>query len=416
MRILFVNQYYWPDYAATAQQMSDLCEWLAERGHDVHVVCSRGQYDDGTGQPAPKREVRRGVTIHRLRAPGFAKGSAVGRVVDYAGFHLLIGLWLLTRGWGFNVVVTLTTPPLIGIYATLLKMLSFGRVKHVCWAMDLHPDLEFDLGMWSPTHPLYATFAWLNDVHFRRADAVVALGEAMAERLAEKRIKPARMHTISVWNRGEQIEPDAAGAEALKAEHGLAGQFVVMYSGNAGVIHTFDAVCRAMKQLDGEDRFVFVFVGGGKRLGEIETFVEQHGLTNFKRLGYFPREQLGASLGMGDAHLVTLRPEMRGVAVPCKLYGIMAAARPVLFVGPDRADTARQVTAAEAGYVVAPGDAEGLVDGIRALADNPDLARTLGHNGRRFFEGYAERAVCCAAWSELLERLGDKAYAKAASA
>lgn len=406
MRILFVNQYYWPDYAATAQQMSDLAEWLVERGHDVHVVCSRGQYDDGTGRPSPKRETRRGVHIHRLRAPGFAKGSGLGRLIDYAGFHLLVGLWLLTRGWRFNAVVTLTTPPLIGIYATALRLLSFGKVRHVCWAMDLHPDLEFDLGMWSPRHPLYALLGRLNDAHFRRASAVVALGEAMAERLAEKGIKPSKLHTISVWNRADQIEPDAPDAAALKREQGFEGKFVVMYSGNAGVIHTFDAVREAMRRLKHDDRFAFVFVGSGKRLPELVEFAEAEGIANFRRLGYFPRERLSASLGMGDAHLVTLRPEMRGVAVPCKTYGIMAAARPVLFVGGPDADTARQVRAGEAGYVVAHDDPDGLVDAMLQLADDPAHAGRLGRNGRAYFEARAERAVCCRAWTELLESLG----------
>ena len=121
MKILFVNQFYWPDMAATAQQMTDLCEYLAERGHEVRVVCSCGQYDDGSGGSTPKRETHRGVRIHRLRAPSFGKKSNLGRVIDYAGFHLLVGLWLLVFGWRYRAIVTLTTPPLIGIYGLLLK-------------------------------------------------------------------------------------------------------------------------------------------------------------------------------------------------------------------------------------------------------------------------------------------------------
>jgi len=416
VKILFVNQYYWPDLAATAQQMSDLCEDLAGRGHEVHVVCSRGAYDDGSGKPTPKRETRRGVHIHRVSAPGFGKKSTLGRVIDYAGFHLLTGLWLLALGWRFRAIVTLTTPPLIGIYATLVKWLTLGRTRHVCWAMDLHPDLEFDLGLWSPKHPLYRFFYWLNNLHFRHASAVVALGACMAERMRDKAVRDDRLHVISVWNRADEVQPLPPGASPLRTEHGFDDKFVVMYSGNAGIIHTFDAACEAMRRLAGDRRIAFLFVGGGRRLDEIERFVAEHKLTNFTRLPYFPRERLSESLAMGDVHLVTMRDRMQGVAVPCKTYGIMAAARAVLFVGPTDADTARHIRAGEAGFVFAGDDADGLVDAIRRLADDRDEAAAIGRRGRDYFLAHHEQRVCCDQWIALLESLADRVPARTESA
>jgi len=405
MKILFVNQFYWPDMAATAQQMTDLCEYLAERGHEVRVVCSRGQYDDGSGRSTPKRETRRGVRIHRLRAPSFGKKSNLGRVIDYAGFHLLVGLWLLVFGWRYRAIVTLTTPPLIGIYPLLLKWLSFDKVRQVSWVMDLHPDLEFDLGLWSRKHPLYATFYWLNNLHFRHVTATVALGESMAKRIRAKRVKPERLHVISVWNRADEVKPMPPGSSPLLAEHGLAGKFVVMYSGNAGIIHDFDAVCEAMKRLSQDQRVHFLFVGAGLRLKEVKQYVDDQGLQNFTQLPYFPREQLDASLAMGDVHLVTLRAGMSGVAVPSKTYGIMAAARAVVYVGPDDSDTAHHIEAGACGYVIQLNDVDTLVATIRDLADNPAHAAQLGQSGRDYFFKHHEMSVCCGQWAELLESL-----------
>lgn len=405
MKMLFVNQFYWPDVAATAQQMSDLCEDLAARGHDVHVVCSRGQYDDGSGKPTPRRQTHKGVHIHRVSAPGFGKKSYLGRVIDYAAFHLLTGLWLLLLGWRYRVIVTLTTPPLIGIYAMFVRWLTFGRTRHVCWAMDLHPDLEFDLGMWSPRHPLYRIFAVLNDMHFRHADAVVALGDCMADRMRTKRVRDRRLHVISVWNRADEVEPMPLGESPLRRQHGFDDKFVVMYSGNAGIIHSFEAVCDAMKQLADDERIAFLFVGGGRRLDEIEQFVKDNGLSNFTRLPYFPREQLGESLAMGEVHLVTMRDRMQGVAVPCKTYGIMAAARGVLFVGPREADTAQHLEAGGAGFVFNLDDSQGLVRTIRRLAADREEAAALGRRGRSYFMAHHEKQVCCDRWIELLESL-----------
>lgn len=405
MRILLVNQFYWPDAAATAQQMADLAEWLVERGHEVTVYCSRGQYQAGSTRRAPRYQVHHGVKIRRLAIPSLGKKSFVARLLEYAGFHLLCGLRMGLAGWRYDAIVTLTTPPLIGLYATLVKWLTFGRTKHVCWSMDLHPDCEFALGMWSPRHPLYATLNWLNGLHFRKAHASVALGDCMAGRLRDKGVAADRCRVIGVWSRADQIEPRPLGSSPLAEEHGLAGKFVVMYSGNAGLAHTFDAVNEAMLRLKADDRIRFLFVGAGKRLDEVEAFAKQHELANFLRLPYFPREQLNDSLALGDVHLATLIRSMAGIAVPCKTYGIMAAGRAMLFVGPDESEIAQQVRAADCGYVIDPTDADALVARIRELADDRETCQRLGANGRAYMLAHHERQVCCDQWTKLLEEV-----------
>lgn len=393
MRILFVNQFYWPDIAATAQLMADLCEDLARQGHQVAVLASRGQYDDGTGQPAPKREIRNGVNIRRLSAAGFGKRSTLGRVIDYASFHLLCGGWLLRHVRQFDLVVTLTTPPLIGLYAALFK----GKTRHVCWAMDLHPDIEFEMGLASRRNPVWRLFDWLNGLHFRKADRVVALGEAMKRRLLDKRVVQANIEVITPWSPGDDVQ--MMERSPWRDKQPWADKFVVMYSGNAGLIHTFGAVRAAMDELADDDRFAFVFIGGGKRLAEIDD-------ARAIKLPYQPRQLLGESLAAADVHLVTLRDRMSGTAVPCKLYGIMAAGRPTIYLGPADSDTAIDINASGAGLTLAADDAAGLVAALRRLADDDAERRRLGSNARAAFETRHSRAVCCRQWIDLLESLG----------
>lgn len=409
MKVLFVNQFYWPDMAATAQQMTDLAELLASQGHDVHVLCSRGTYDDGTGKSTPRREVRKNVHIHRLSAvPGGGKQSMLRRVIDYAGFHVLCMAWLSLFGWGFAIIVTLTTPPLIGIYVTPIRLLSLGRVRHVCWAMDLHPDAEFELGIWSRRNPLWRLMGWLNAFHFRMADATVALGDAMKRRLVGHGVPAAGIEAISVWSGAEEVQPMPADTSPTRHDPRLAGKCVVMYSGNAGLVHTFDSVCRAMLELRDDSRLAFLFVGFGKRLKEIEAFAAEHKLMNFVKLPLQPREQLSESLAGGDVHLVTLREGMSGVAVPCKLYGIMAAARPVVFVGPTDSDTAQHIVQSDCGAVLGIEDSAGLVATFRRLADDHAERHRLGDNARRGFMAHHERQVCCRQWADLLQRVATR--------
>lgn len=403
MKILFINQYYWPDYAATSQMLADLAEHLAAAGHEVTVLCSRGKYDDGSGmvRPLPRRETHHGVHIRRLAATGFGKRGTLGRVFDYASFHLLIGLNTLLTAGRHDLIVTLTTPPLVGVYATLVKALR--RRRHVCWVMDLHPDCEFELGLFKRTSLLPRLLDALNGLHFRKADACVVLGRSMASRLEAKGVAPERLHEIPVW--GHDLRPAPGIDGPLRRQLGLEGRCVVMYSGNAGLAHTFDAICEAARQLAGDERFVFLFVGGGRRLEEVRAFQQQHALANVRIMPYFPREQLEQSLALGDVHLVSLRPGMAGVAVPSKLYGIMAAGRPAVFVGPEDSETADAIRRAQCGKVIAPDDAAGLVAALRELADDPAGRERLGQRGRTAFEQWYSPSVCCEQWRALLDRV-----------
>lgn len=416
--ILFVNQHYWPDVASTGQHLTDLAEYLAAEGFDVHVLCSRTAYLAG-GVAAPAREVRHGVTIHRARTTGFGRGSTLGRLTDYASFYAQV-LARLLSGRRFDLVVTLTTPPLLATAAAAARALRSTR--YGVWSMDLHPDAEFALGMLRPTAPLGRVLEALNAWGYRRADFVVDLGVCMKRRLLAKGLSAERLHTIPVWSAAEEVRPVEHAENPLREALGLTGKFVVMYSGNAGLAHRFDEVLEAMRLLRDHDGIRFLFVGGGPRRAEIEAFIAAHGLRNAAYLDYFPREQLRFSLPLGDVHLLTLREDMAGIAVPGKLYGIMAAGRPVLMVGPEDAAPAQTVLEEGIGAVIRPGDPHGgrrLADAILAYYADPLLAEAAGGRARAAFLARYERDVTCRAWTHLLRAQtvasGDGAHAPVAS-
>lgn len=400
-RILFVNQYYWPDHASTAQHLADLAEALAARGHEVHVLCGRGGYKPGTPRPLA-RETHNGVQIHRVAATSFGRKSTLHRMIDYLSFYFrafILALFLPR----FDAVATLTTPPIIGLVGTMLRALKGSR--HLYWSMDLHPDASIALGRMSPKNPVVAWLAWLSDAVYRRADKVVVLGPYMADRIAAKGVRSDRLASIPVWSRRDEIYPVPREGHELRERLGLADKFVVMYSGNLGLAHSFDEAIEAARRLRDRDDIVFLFVGGGPRLAEVRSAKDSEGLDNIRLLDYFPRGQLHASLSVADVHLITMRGEMTGVVVPGKLYGAMASARPTLFVGPDHCESADTIRAADCGTTVRLGDSEGLVEAITHLAADPELAAELGQKGRNAFLDRHERDHCCADWATLIDDL-----------
>ena len=400
-RVLFVNQYYWPDHASTAQHLTDLAESLAEAGYDCHVLCARGTYGPGS-PPPPARDLRNGVVIHRVRATSMGRGNIFRRLTDYLSFYVGAFAAALTLP-RFDAVVTLTTPPVIGLIGTMLRKLRGSC--HVFWSMDLHPDASLALGMASKRNPLIAALAWLSDAIYRKADRVVVLGSYMADRIRAKGVRDSRIAEIPVWSRRDEVYPIPRDGHPMRGALGLDGRFVAMYSGNLGLAHSAAEFIEAARRLRDRSEIVFLFVGGGPRLREVRAAKESEGLDNIRLLDYVPRERLHESLSMADAHLVSMRPEMAGIVVPGKLYGAMASARPVLFVGPHHCETADAIREADCGVTVRLGEADALVDAIEQLAASPAEAEAMGHRGRTaFLEGF-EREECCRRWRDLMEEL-----------
>jgi colanic acid biosynthesis glycosyl transferase WcaI len=402
-RLLFINQYYWPDHASTAQHLTDLAESLAERGYECHVLCScRGYRADHTRYP--RHEVRHGVHIHRVGATAFGRRTTRARMADYLSFHAR-AVWKSLTLPRFDVVVTLTTPPMIGLVGTLLRRLRGSR--HVLWSMDLHPDASLALGRMSIRNPIVAALARLSDAIYRAADEVVVLGPYMADRIAAKHVKRERIITIPVWSRRDEVYPLPRDQHPLRKHLGWEEKFVAMYSGNLGLAHSFAEFLEAARRL--RDRFdiVFLYVGDGPRLTEVREAKEREGLDNIRLMDYFARDQLHTSLSLADVHLISMRAEMTGVVVPGKLYGAMASGRPAVFVGPDHCESADTIRRAECGFTIRNGDVDGLVDALKRLAADRELAHRLGQNGRAAFLEAHEKDVCCAQWGWMIaEQLG----------
>jgi glycosyltransferase involved in cell wall biosynthesis len=399
--LLFVNQHYYPDVASTGQHLTDLAEYLVRQGWSVEVVAAQGKYLAGR-MPAPAREERNGVTIHRLRTASFGRSRHFGRIADYASFYVQVLVRLLF-GRRHTGVVFLTTPPLLGLVGAIVKLLRGQR--YGIWSMDLHPHAEIASGMLDAKSFAGRVLSAANAFGYRQADLVIDLGRYMKERIVAMGVRPDRCHTVHVWSDAREIVPTPREENPLIDRLGLRDKFVVMYSGNAGIVHDFRDILDAMRRLRDDARIHFLFVGDGPRRAEIEAYVREHDIRNFEYRGYFAREELRYSLSIADAHLVSLREPFVGISVPGKLYGIMAAGRPAIFVGPSRCESAEAVVATECGVVIDPSTRTGagqLVETLRTWSTDPAAVRALGARGRAAFEALFERERNCLEFAEVL--------------
>jgi glycosyltransferase involved in cell wall biosynthesis len=401
MRILILHQFFYPDHSAVSQLMTDLAENLVERGIEVTALAGRGRYNGGV-KLAPREEYK-GVKIERAWTTSYGKGSFVGRLTDYLSFYLS-ATWKLLRVPRHDILLTLSHPPLIGLIALLVGRLR--GMKVVALVQDIHPDLAIALGTIGARNPAALFLNWLNCIALRGADRIIVLAECMRKRIAAKvgDGRSSRIDVIHNWADGSVIRPLNGGINPFVVEQDLGGKFVVLFSGNFGHVNEFTTVLKTARRLCDRTDIIFLFVGDGVKASEIKNFSQENNLQNIRLLPYQPREGLCQSLAAGQAHLTTLGEGLAGLSVPSKTYGILAAGRPVLFVGDTDSDVAHLVKENNCGEVVNAGEDERLAKVITEWAANDEKLAEMGRAARTLFESRFDRIHAVNAYLETFSK------------
>jgi colanic acid biosynthesis glycosyl transferase WcaI len=388
--------------------VSDLAFHLASRGWSTGVITSRQRYDDASARLAPRENVK-GVDVRRVWSTRFGRAFLPGRAIDYATFYC--SAFFAIRRERDAIIVPLTDPPLISVVAALASR------RIVNWLQDLFPEVANALGIRAPRF-----LRRIRDWSLRRARMNVAIGAEMAKRVAAPH--PAFGHPLpadagrGATNTSIEIcppSPRSRGEGARRADEGPRvtvrdnwadaalhpvprerdAPFTVVYSGNLGRAHEFGTMIDAMHALP-EVRFVIT--GGGAQLGRVRAAAP----ANVVFQPYAPLERLSESLSAADVHLVTLQPSLEGLIVPSKFYGIIAVARPVIFIGARNGEIARSVIESDCGFVIEPRDTEALVKAIRHLASRRDEAEEMGRRGRALYESRFVPEIAFAEWERIL--------------
>jgi glycosyltransferase involved in cell wall biosynthesis len=387
-RVHFVNRYFHPDHSATSQLVSDLAFHLTRMGWEVLVTTSRQRYDDSAARLASS-ELVHGVDIHRAFSSTFGRSNLLGRAIDYATFYAGAFFSLLKHVRRGDVVVAMTDPPLISVVAGVAAWLR--NAHQVNWVQDLFPEVAEAAGM-----RVAGITSGVRNWSLRRAAVNVAISDGMASRL---RALGSRAVVLHNWA-DSQVHPVERRLNRLRDEWHLGDDVVVEYSGNFGRAHDVKTIADAVLQMPGQR---FIFIGGGSGMLQLRRLLS--GAENAMFLDYQPRERLAESLSAGDIHLVTLLPEFDGLIAPSKVYGIMAAGRPIVFVGDPDGDAAGIITRHECGIAIATGDSTALVTSLTRLAGDPALRGRLGGAARREFERSFTSSGALERWTSILEEV-----------
>lgn len=331
MKILLINQCFYPDVVSSAQHLTDLALELASSGHEVTVLTGRRGYDDPSLR-FPKKEIWKGITVFRIPSTGLGKKSILSRVIDFGSFMIccLARMLMFSR---FDAVVAMTSPPLISFLAALVACLK--RERFYFWILDLNPDEAIAAGWLRKNSHTAKILSFLQMYGIRKARRLIVMDRFMKQRLIAKGAAEHKIVIIPPWAHDRHVVYSPAGRKSFRAAHGLADKFVVMYSGNHSPCHPLHTLLQSALQLAHYPEIRFLFVGGGSEFGNAKAFAEQNALKNVDFLPYQPLDRLAEALSSADLHVAVMGNGFTGIVHPCKIYNILSIGCPFLYIGPE---------------------------------------------------------------------------------
>jgi glycosyltransferase involved in cell wall biosynthesis len=382
VRILVLNLYYPPDTSATAKMAQAVVAELSTV-HDVTVLCGRPSYD-----PSERRAWRLWrteccgrVKIIRVGSTDYSRRRMKWRVVNYLSYVALsVPRSLLVP---CDLVLAMTDPPFEGIVGAFVAMLK--RKPYVYNIRDLYPDMAVSGSIIQPG-PMARLWEVLHRWALRRVARVVALGEDMRRRIISKGVEGSRVVVIrdgaEILQRGmARTDIDKEVVRAIRGD----SKFVLVHAGNLGFYGAWDTLIAAARRVE-NDGVGLVFVGDGAQRGQIET--ASKGAKNVRFLPFFPANKIPSVLAAGDAHIITIRRGLEGVVVPSKMYGILAAGRPIVAVAPAGSDAASLTTRIGCGITADPDRAEDVAAKVLTLSREPERAKAMGEAARAAANDY----------------------------
>jgi len=376
MRVLLLNLYYPPDTSATAKMAHTVVDALMPR-HNVTVLCGRPSYD-----PTEMRawrwyqtEVAGLARIIRTGSTDFPRFEMKKRVLNYLSYVALAVPRALFVPC--DAVLAMTDPPFCGIVGAFVAMLK-GK-PYVYNIRDMYPDMAVGGSIVEPGLPA-RIWERLHRWALRRATRVVVLGDDMRARIFAKGVEPSRIVVVrdgaEVLPPGTPLaEPDPEVVRTIRGNF----SFVLLHAGNLGFYGAWDTLLTAARKL-ASDGVSLVFVGNGAQRAEIEAAAA--GAGNVRFLDFFPAAKIPSVLAAADAHIITVKRGLEGVVVPSKMYGILAAGKPIVAVAPEETDVV--TLGMRSGFAVSadpdkPGD---VVSAVRLLAGDAQKLKIMGEAAR----------------------------------
>jgi len=401
IKLLFICQWFPPEYAPIGIMLKELAEDMIKHGHTVTVITGFPNHPAGVLFKGYRKrlffkEIINGIRVIRCYLYTSFRKTFLHRIANFISFGAtsFVTALLLDK----KDLLFIVSPPLSnGLIALLLRQMK--GLRFVFNVQDLYPDVAISTGV-IRNRLLIRILKIIELFVYRGAERVAVISEGFKKNLLIKGVPNSKIQIICNWLDTCEIYPVSRNNEFAR-NHGLTEKFVVLYSGTIGMVSGAEIIIECAEKLRRYGDILFLFVGEGVVKEAIVEKARVTGLDNIKFLSFQPREILSQVQSSADVSIVTLSKGKGKTSVPSKVLGYMAAARPVIAsVDPD-SDTWQLIEGAGCGICVDPEDVQGLSMAIESLYHDRERARLLGRHGRDFLKSNCDRNIITSHYEKL---------------
>jgi colanic acid biosynthesis glycosyl transferase WcaI len=384
LKVLLYGLNYAPELTGIGKYSGELCEWLAARGHSVHVVTGHPYYptwtlSEGYDSHSYQKELRAGVKVHHCPMYLPHKPIAKGRILSHASFALSSAPVLMATMRRVCPDVLLAVTPSFLVAPAALAASRLFRIPSWLHVQDFEIDAAFELGMLDGGR-LRRTVTGAESSILRRFDRVSTISPRMMDRLEAKGIARGKTVEFRNWVDTAEIRP-ADRRTGFRRQLKISDQQVVaLYAGSIAAKQGIERLVETAAALEkSAPQVVFVFCGAGALLGRLVELSAQ--LRNVRFVDLQPNERMREVLATADIHLIPQRAQVADLMLPSKLAPILASGRPAVAMADPGTQLASEIEGA--GIAVSPSDTEGFAKAILTLARDETMRMRMGEHGRQ---------------------------------
>lgn len=382
-KILVICQYYKPE----PFRISDICEELVCRGHEVHVVTGYPNYPEGVlyegyGKGKHIDEVINGVKVHRCytvpRQTGIAK-----RLLNYYSYAISSTKYVLSKkcvasdGKAFDVVYCNQLSPVMMAHAAIAYKKKY-KVPVVMYCLDLWPE-SLIAGNISRNSVVYKYFDKVSKRIYKNMDKILVTSEMFQEYFESKF---AIKNTYYLPQYAEALfNPEICYKKP--------NEFIdLMFAGNIGIAQSVETIIRTAAKCKDMKQVRWHIVGNGSDFDRCQNLAEELKLGNLIFHGRKNIDEMPQYYSMADAMLVTMqKDEVLSLTLPGKVQSYMAAGKSI--IGAIDGETRKVVENAKCGFVSNAEDINDLANQVKRFVSLKSEEReNFGVNAREYYNKY----------------------------
>lgn len=354
-RILIVTELFYPDETSTSYILTRIANALSNK-YEVLVICGSDSYSISERRNIDLFDLNKSIKIKRVCSVNLDKNKILSRLIRFIIISISLFFLLLKNLKKGDIILTVTNPaPLL----LLISLIKTSRNSLYILVHDVFPENMIPAKIFSSSKSfIFRLIQKIFNKAYKKADLLIVLGRDMKDVMMAKlgkNEKNTRVEIVENWADTKHI------CVGCKSEPNFIEnpKIDIQYAGNIGRVQGLTTLLEILKDVSNPE-LRFSFWGDGALKEEMKKKVIQNNINNVYFYPSYKREEQNRVLNNCDLAVVTLAEGMYGLGVPSKSYNIMAAGKPILFIGNINSEIALMIKDFEIGYCFDSKDVRGI--------------------------------------------------------